>query len=384
MRAVRKPLIALAAGGTGGHVFPALAVAESLRSAGVDTILLTDQRGAKLVPEAGHVILPSASPFQIGLTRKARALALLAAGSAMTLMLIMRRRPAAMIGFGGYPAFAPLLATRLRGVPSLLHEQNAFLGRANRMLANWTGHLALSWDDTRNLPDGVTHFTAGMPVRSAFFDIKDASAKAPRKIGLTIIGGSLGAGVFADLVPAAIDLLPASLQRRLVITQQCRAEQIDALTRRYAALQIDAAIKPFFNDMPAVMAGSHLVISRAGASSVAELAAAGRAAVLMPFAAAMDDHQSANALQFEKAGGGMSVKETGLTPSTLAKHLEALLSDPAKLAEMGRNARRIAAPHAADCIAKYALDLAGLKFDSQEIRASAGDAPTFTPKGQVL
>lgn len=360
MTRARKPLIALAAGGTGGHVFPALAVAEALRRAGIDTLLMTDRRGAGLIPPADRVVLAAASPFQRGLPRRALALLKLGFGLAQALVLMLRRRPAAMVGFGGYPSFAPLLAARLTGVPALLHEQNAFLGRANNLLARWTGHLALSWPDTANLPAGVASFVSGMPVRSAFFAIEPDAGTKRDSLALTVIGGSLGAAVFADLVPAAIAALPNAIRSRLTVTQQCRAAQHDALTRAYAEMGVEAEIATFFDDMPARFAATDLVIARAGASTVAELAAAGRPALLIPFAGAMDDHQTANAQQLAAAGGGLCLAEAGLDAASLAAAMAPLLADPAERRAMGRAGRGIAAPQAAQAIADHAMTRADL------------------------
>jgi UDP-N-acetylglucosamine--N-acetylmuramyl-(pentapeptide) pyrophosphoryl-undecaprenol N-acetylglucosamine transferase len=367
---VQKPLIALAAGGTGGHVFPALAVAEALQRGGFDTLMLTDRRGARLMPASGHITLPAGSPFQRGLLRRMRAIGALAAGTIAALAIMICRRPRVMIGFGGYPAFAPLLAARLLGTPSLLHEQNAFLGRANRLLARWTGNLAISWNGTANVPPAVTARTLGMPVRAAFFDSpalsdkalsdKAVSDRADNRLALTVVGGSLGAGIFADIVPDAISRLDAPLRRRLTVTQQCRAEQQTALRARYADMDVSADIRPFFDDMPVILANSHLVISRAGASSVAELAAAGRPALLVPFAGAMDDHQTMNANQLASVGGGHCLAETDLTADKLAAHLSAMLQDPARLATMGKAARSLAAASAAADIADWAIELGGV------------------------
>ena len=359
MTASTRPLIALAAGGTGGHVFPALAVAEALHGRGVDTMFLTDRRGARLMGSAPHHVLPAASPFQRGWLRRGRAMMQLATGLAMAVAMLLRRRPAAMVGFGGYPSFAPLLGARLTGVPAMLHEQNAHLGRANHLLARWCGHLALSWPGTRNLPARVESFLSGMPVRAAFFAVRPAAAKADGKLTLMIVGGSLGATIFAELVPDAVARLGEDLRRRLRIVQQCRTEQRDDLVACYRAIGVDAEIRPFFDDMPVQLAGSDLVISRAGASSVAELAAAGRAAILIPFAAAMDDHQTANARQMETAGGGRCVAEADLDAAGLAALITEMLADTKTLSAMGSSGRSLAAPKAADDIAAYALSLAG-------------------------
>ena len=359
MTASPRPLIALAAGGTGGHVFPAIAVAEALAARGADTMMITDRRGARLMGQMPFTVLPAGSPFQRGLVRRGRAMLQLVAGLMMAAKMLRRRRPAAMVGFGGYPSFAPMLAARMAGVPAVLHEQNAYLGRANHLLARWCGHLALSWAGTRNLPAKVTSLISGMPVRAAFLEVPAMTARADDRIMLTVVGGSLGAAVFATMVPDAIAALDQAMRSRLHVTQQCRAEQLDKLTARYAAIGVDAEIRAFFDDMPDRLAASHLVISRAGASIVAELAAAGRPAILIPFAGAMDDHQTENARQVDAAGGGVCLAEADLDPAALGARMADLLSDADRLAEMGHKARGLAAADAADAIAGYALDLAG-------------------------
>ena len=186
MTASSRPLIALAAGGTGGHVFPAIAVAEALAARGADTMMMTDRRGARLMGQVPFTVLPAGSPFQRGLVRRGRAVLQLGAGLMMAAMMLRRRRPAAMVGFGGYPSFAPMLAARMAGVPAVLHEQNAYLGRANHLLARWCGHLALSWAGTRNLPAKVTSLISGMPVRAAFLEVPAMTARADDRIMLTL------------------------------------------------------------------------------------------------------------------------------------------------------------------------------------------------------
>lgn len=349
--------ICLAAGGTGGHVFPALAVAERLQAEGHTTLLFTDGRGARMVSGTPQAIIAAASPFQRGLLRRMRALVLLSGGMVKSLLQLMMRRPVVMIGFGGYPSFPPLLTAALLRIPTMVHEQNAYLGRANRMLASRAGHLALSWQQTANLPKNVTCFTGGMPVRQAFFNIKPNNLAPGEPLHLTILGGSLGAGIFAELLPPAIAALPANIRSRLRLTQQCRAEQLDALRAAYQELRVTATVQPFFDDIADIMASSHLVISRAGASSVAELAAAGRAAILVPLPSAMDDHQTANARQLAGVGGGLCRAEAELDAATLADDITNLFGDEEKLAQMGQNARKLAMPDAAQTIADYALAL---------------------------
>ena len=349
--------ICLAAGGTGGHVFPALAVTEQLQAAGHTTLLFTDERGARMVSETPQAIINAASPFQQGLLRRVRALLLLSGGMVKSVRQLVMRRPVVMIGFGGYPSFSPLLTAALLRIPTMVHEQNAYLGRANKILASRAGHLVLSWQQTANLPKNVSCFTGGMPVRQAFFKIKPNNFAPGEPLHLTVLGGSMGAGIFAELLPPVIATLPTEIRSRLRLTQQCRAEQLDALRAAYRELRVTATVKPFFDDISDIMASSHLIISRAGASSVAELAAAGRAAILVPLPNAMDDHQTANARQLAGVGGGLCRAEAELDTATLANDITNLFGEEEKLAQMGRNARKLATPHAAQVIADYALAL---------------------------
>ena len=266
-----------------------------------------------------------------------------------------------MIGFGGYPSFPPLLTAALLRIPIMVHEQNAYLGKANKMLASHAGHLALSWKQTANLPTNVTCFTGGMPVRQAFFDIKPNNLAPGEPLHLTVLGGSLGASIFAELLPLAISTLTHDIRSRLRLTQQCRVEQLDALRAAYQELRVTATVESFFDDIPDIMATSHLVICRAGASSVAELAAAGRAAILVPLPSAMDDHQTANAQQMASVGGGLCRAEAKLDASILAKDITNLFGDEKRLAQMSQNASKLAMPNAARAIADYALALADRK-----------------------
>ena len=364
--------ICLAAGGTGGHVFPALAVAERLRAEGHTTLLFTDGRGARMINGVPQTIIAAASPFQQGLLRRLRALLLLSGGAVKSLLQLVMRRPAAMIGFGGYPSFPPLLTAALLRIPTMVHEQNAYLGRANKMLAGRAGHLALSWQQTANLPQDINCFTGGMPVRQAFFNIKPNSIAPDAPLQLTVLGGSLGAGIFADLLPEAIAALPGGIRSRLRLTQQCRPEQLDNLRTAYWELRVSATVEPFFDDMPDILANSHLVISRAGASSVAELAAAGRASILVPLPSAMDDHQTANAHQLANIGGGLCRAEAELDAASLAADIITLFGDGEQLAQMGHNARKLAMPDAAKAIADYALALGDNNSQQPTLSISGG------------
>lgn len=363
---LNKPLICLAAGGTGGHVFPAIAVAETLSARGYRTQLFTDKRGAKIAAASiqdassaplGVTVIASASPFQRGIIRRLSALFKLGFGLGQCLLHFCLKRPTAIIGFGGYPSFAPLFAGGLVRVPRVLHEQNAFLGRANHLLARHAGNLALSWEGTRNLPDNIHIEVTGMPVRDVFHQgsvsassQKSAPAHKGEKLHLAVFGGSQGAAVFASLIPAAIGMLPADIKDRLVITQQARSDQIGALDALYAEMGITATIAPFFADIASHIRQSDLIISRAGASSVAELAALGAPTIFIPFPHAMDDHQTQNAMQMQTLGGGLCLAENDLDAKKLVRHLTDLLNDPSALTDMARKAKQLSRPDAAASI----------------------------------
>jgi UDP-N-acetylglucosamine--N-acetylmuramyl-(pentapeptide) pyrophosphoryl-undecaprenol N-acetylglucosamine transferase len=261
-----------------------------------------------------------------------------------------------MIGFGGYPSFAPLLISRMCNVPAMVHEQNAFLGRANRAIAARVELLAISWPQTKNLPDGVPTHVTGMPVRNAFFN-KNRPCCKNDKLVLTVLGGSQGAGLFGNLVPDAIAMIETPLQSRMKVYQQARPEQINQLKKRYKALKVSASIKPFFTNMPGLLAKSDLVISRSGASSIAELAATGRASLMLPLPSAMDDHQKANATQMEEAGGGYCLDESTISPAFLATRIIQLFEEPDQLRAMAKNATTLASPAAANDIANLAEGL---------------------------
>lgn len=390
LAAPNKPLICLAAGGTGGHVFPAMAVAETLSARGYRTQLFTDRRGAKIANAShldassaalGITMIASASPFQRGIIRRVNALFKLGFGAAQCLLHFCLRRPAAIIGFGGYPSFAPLFAGGLLRIPSILHEQNAFLGRANHLLARRAGNLALSWDGTRNLPDNIHVNVTGMPVRDSFHQDsisgkaqKPAARQTDDKLHLSVFGGSQSAAIFATLVPTAIELLPEALKKRLVITQQARIDQIETLDAVYADMGVTATIAPFFADIAAHIRQSDLVISRAGASSVAELAALGAPTIFIPFPHAMDDHQTQNAMQMHNLGGGLCLAEVGLDAKNLATHLADLLGDKGLRADMASKAKQLSKPDAAANIADMVEACVNGKIFSASASSNQGAA----------
>ena len=355
MRGPAARPIVIAAGGTGGHFFPAEALAGTLIARGHRVVLMTDARAATRPSAvfAGHEqhVLRGAGIAGRGVHRAGRALVSLAAGTLQARRVLTVLDAAAVVGFGGYPSVAPILAARtLRRRPAIvLHEQNAVLGRANRFLAARADLLALGFEKTSRVPAGILTQLVGNPVRPAIAALAGTPAPMPGgRVELLVLGGSLGARVFADIVPHAVAMLPAALRARLHVVQQCRAEDLDRVRGTYMSADVAAQTAPFFDDVADRLAAAHLVISRAGASTCAEMAVAGRAAILVPLPGAIDDHQTENA---RGVAGATIIRQAEFTPERLAATLNEMIADPARLALAARLAASAARPHAADALA---------------------------------
>jgi len=333
--------IVIAAGGTGGHFFPAEALAAELLRRGRRLVLMTDARSGGLASAvfAGQetIVLRGAGIAGRGLLRGAAGALGLALGTITARGRLRALGASAVVGFGGYPAVAPVLGARFSGKRPriVLHEQNAVLGRANRLLARMADVLALSQPDTALVPAGVRTVLTGNPVRPALAALVGEGYAAPNPDGpfrLLVLGGSLGARVFSDVVPAALAALPAALRARLLVTQQCRPEDLARVQAVYAQSGIAADLAPFFADVARLLTGAHLVVARAGASTVAELGLAGRPAMLVPLPGAIDDHQTANARALVQAGGAFLMAQPDFTPELLARRIATLAGLPAVLA----------------------------------------------------
>jgi UDP-N-acetylglucosamine--N-acetylmuramyl-(pentapeptide) pyrophosphoryl-undecaprenol N-acetylglucosamine transferase len=354
-----KPLVLLAAGGTGGHLFPAEALAEALARRGVIVDLATDHRaeryGYRFPAQRIHVVasetLRGRDPVSI-----ARTAVMLGIGVVQALRLIGDIKPAAVVGFGGYPTIPPVMAATLRNIPTVIHEQNAVMGRANRLLALRVGAIATSFAGVLDRAPklNVKATRTGNPVRSLVIAaatqpyVGPASANALR---ILAFGGSQGARIMADIVPAAVQRLDPQVRRRLTIVQQAREEDLARVKEFYAQAAVAAEVAPFFDDLPARIGAAHLVIARSGASTVAELTAIGRPAILVPLPHALDQDQSANAAVLENAGGAIRVTQNDFTPERLAKEICALASAPQKLVAMAAAARSQGAIDAAERLA---------------------------------
>jgi len=359
-------LVLLAAGGTGGHLFPAEALAAALAARGATVELATDARavayGGKFPARAVHLI-PSATPRGKNPFAYAKAGAVIAFGVAKAYGLIGRLRPAAVVGFGGYPSIPPVLAASLRRVPSVIHEQNGVMGRANRLLAPRVTAIATSFPGVLDAQPALAAKATrtGNPLRPAVIAaISPYAAPAPQgPLRVLAFGGSQGARIMADIVPPAIERLDPALRARLSVVQQARGEDLDRVRSTYARLDLDAEVASFFVDLPARIAAAHFVVSRSGASTVAELAALGRPAIVVPLPHALDQDQLANARVLEAAGGAVLLRQDAFTPERLAAEITALAADPARLATMAAGARSAGAPDAAERLADLVLKVAG-------------------------
>ena len=359
-----RGLVILAAGGTGGHLFPAQALAEVLVARGYRIHLMTDERVAdygKNFPASETHLIASASlslskPLQIPM----RAFKLLR-GYLNARRLLKKLKPVAVVGFGGYPSFPPLFAARSLKIPTAVHEANSVLGRANKVLAKRVDAVAVSFKQTALVPHGVKTFLTGTPPRAVVLAQKAAPYAAPKGYGtfhLVVFGGSQGAKFFSDFMPEVFAAMADTHRKRIRLTQQCRAEDIKIVKSKLEALGISSDVAPFFNSMPRLMAASQLVICRSGATSVAELGVIGRPAVLVPLPHAIDSDQLRNAQSFASAGGGWVFPQGELKPQEFAAFLTRLMDNGATLMKAASDALNQGMPDAAAKLADLVENLA--------------------------
>ena len=363
-----SPLILLAAGGTGGHLFPAEALGVELMKRGLRVRLATDARALRysgLFSRDTIDVVPSETVRSRNPLSLARSALTLAAGIAVALRLLHKLKPAAVVGVGGYPTLPPLIAARLLRIPCLIHDANAVLGRANRFLSIHVSAIATSLpgvlDRDPQLAPKTT--TVGTPLRPAILAASGVEYAAPEPVGpfrLLVIGGSQGARVMSDVVPDAIERLEPALWPRLVLTQQVREEELSRVRGVYDRLKIHAELAPFFNDLPARLAANHLVISRSGATTVAELAAIGRPSILVPLPGSIDQDQFANAGVLSQADAALRIPQSDFSPDRLASEISALAAEPAKLATMAQAARGVGRLDAAQRLADLVVKVAGI------------------------
>jgi len=360
-----RPIL-LAAGGTGGHLFPAAALAQELARRGYSVELVTDDRAEKYgidFPARAIHRIPSATMTSKSPVAVARTFWQLGQGYLDALNLLKGVEPRAVIGFGGYPTLPPIFAARSLKIPTAIHEQNAVMGRANRLLARFVDRVALSFPETKKLhrrAQAKVRLT-GMPVRDAVIAYRDVAYVAPEpasRLLILIFGGSQGAHFFSELLPQALSRLPSPFRWRLTIVQQARDEDVASLRQAYKDINVAAHIATFFRDLPERIATAHLVIARSGASTVAELMSIGRPSILVPLPHALDNDQLENATRVQDGGGGWCIRQEDLTPERLSREIERLFGAPELLAKAAAKAKAMAQPYAVKKLADLAEELA--------------------------
>ncbi|MXP25670.1 undecaprenyldiphospho-muramoylpentapeptide beta-N-acetylglucosaminyltransferase [Altererythrobacter indicus] len=380
----------LAAGGTGGHLTPAFALAYELDRRGHHVELITDRRGAEIPGKPDFLtahILP-AGRFGKNPLKWPQGISAVMEGRRMALRLFDSFQPSALVGFGGYPALPALLAASSAGLPSVIHEQNAVLGRVNRLLAGKVNAIATSYPEVDRLKPQYAGKVelVGNPVRPAVLALREEPFPPFIDGGLLrvlVTGGSQGARVLSEVVPDGLAMLPPALRARLQITQQCRPEDLEAVRKRYASHEIPAELATYFEDMEARLADAHLFIGRAGASTISELTAVGRPAILIPLPIATDDHQAANTREIVKAGGARAIRQPNFTAKELAKQIQALAQHPETLANAAHAAWNCGRPDAAEKLADLVESFGGAPIQDV-IRVNTGKTATQgSPSGAV-
>ena len=357
-------LIVLTAGGTGGHVYPADALANELLNRGLDVMLFTDSRGLNnykgKLGEIENKAIFSGSVVGKSIMTKIMSLIKVAFGVLQAGYYLIKRRPRCVVGFGGYASFPTAVAAVLLRIPLVIHEQNSVMSRTNRILARFATFVAQSFRHVKNTPMGVKTVLSGMPVRQAITDLyrkKYLEPEGKEKINLIILGGSQGAKVFAEVVPQALKLLDKAMQRRIFVCQQCRKGEEEKVMQQYQEVDIKPVIRSFFENMPELYAKAHLMISRAGASSVYEIAAVGVPSILVPLPTAADNHQYFNAKEFSDVGAAVLIKQGEFTPEKLAEVLRYCFKQPQVLKNMSDCAKKHAIIDAAKRLADAVLKL---------------------------
>lgn len=359
--------ILLAAGGTGGHLFPAAALAQELARRGFAIELATDQRAEKYgsdFPARALYRIPSATFTSRSPLAVTKTLGRLGSGFLRARRLLEMVQPLVVVGFGGYPTLPPIMAARSLGIPTIIHEQNAVMGRANRLLSRFADAIALSFSPTKRFRRSAEAraVLTGNPVRDAVVSYRHVAYTPPEQAGrllLLIFGGSQGAHFFSELLPPALEMMPSPLRWRLTVVQQVRQEDLEEVREAYKQANIAAHLSPFFQDLPERIANAHLVIARAGASTVAELTAIGRPGLLVPLPHALDNDQLENATRLEEGGGGWCIRQAELTPERLCHELSRLLDAPELLAKAAANSKALANTNAAKKLADLAEEMAG-------------------------
>ncbi len=383
-------VIAIAAGGTGGHVFPAQALSSELGARGIATLILTDDRGAQYksgYSEVTHHVISAGTPTSKGMIGKVMSVFPIMMGIIQAFGILRKAKPMALAGFGGYSAFPSIIAARLLRIPVCIHEQNAVFGRGNRSVTPFVQKIALSFQEVSLMSPAAKakSVVTGNPVRTELAALhtqtyhvpRTGSAAAAEVLHLFIFGGSQGARAISDLVPAALAGLPKGFRTRLNVMQQSRPEDIDRVRDVYANAGIKADVEAFFDDMAVRLARTHLVIARSGASTVAELAISGRPSILIPLPGAVDGDQAANAEFLVNAGAACLMTEADATPEKLAAKISELIEQPELLVGASFKARAIARVNAAADLADLVEGMARSEAPNAEAQEAADESRPF-------
>ncbi len=368
------PLILLTAGGTGGHLFPAEALANALKASGARVALATDKRAnayAGSFPADEIIEIPSATPSGRSLPQMAKAAGLLGLGTLKAIPAIRRLKPDVVVGFGGYPTVPPVIAASMLRVPTVIHEANGVMGRANRLLARWACVIATGFPVIKGIPANISGniVHTGNPIRPSVLEAAARPFPAlPEggKLRLLVVGGSQGARVMSDVVPQAIEFLSPDIRSRLVICQQARGEDLERVQANYARLGLDFEVQPFFKDLPERLSQAHLVISRSGASTVAELAVIGRPSILVPLPGSLDQDQAANAKTLGDIGAAIVLPQSDFTPERLAGQIRSFIEQPESLTRAAAAAHSASIADAAERLAQAVLQLVSLKNNGKK------------------
>ena len=358
MSKVQKKIV-LTAGGTGGHVFPAQALAKELSETGSEISFITDRRGNSFsgqFPESKEDRIFAGAYAGKPFLKKLWALFLMAVGIFQSLLILKKIKPDAVVGFGGYAAFPASFAAGILHIPLILHEQNSVLGGANRVLGKRASLIATTFPNVERIPKGIPTAYTGVPVRPEILKVRDIPYQpAKDTFNLLIFGGSQGASVFSRIVPKALEQLPQDIKERLHIVQQCRKEDLPQVRKTYQQAGLNAELAPFFPDMADRLSRAHLVICRAGASSISELSVAGRPALIVPIYRSPDAHQLKNARFMAENGGAFLCEEPDFTPETLCQKLQDLINTPDLLARTAQKARELGKPDAVKLFSQAVL-----------------------------
>jgi UDP-N-acetylglucosamine--N-acetylmuramyl-(pentapeptide) pyrophosphoryl-undecaprenol N-acetylglucosamine transferase len=349
----------LAAGGTGGHMFPAQSLAEILKSESWDVALMTDARGQKhsgRIPADPIIEVQAASISPRKPIQALKGALKLAKGVRQAKAFIREWKPNIVVGFGGYPAFPAMRAAQSIGLPTIIHEQNAVLGRVNRVFAAKATHVVSGFDALEKVSPKAHVHNLGNPVRAQIADVVPATYEVPTDtINLLAVGGSLGARILSQTIPKAIALLPEELRGRISVVQQTTESEVETARNAYSEMGVEAICETFFSDIEKHLAAAHYVIARAGASSVSEIALMGKPSLLIPLAIAMDDHQTVNARSLERHGAADILPESEFTPESVAHILQDRLNDSNWLSSAAASARSCGRRNAARDLAQLVI-----------------------------